>query len=174
MSWTPLPLRAPRDPWQPRKAGPEEGRAAPPGAGPAWLAADQRARAVLLRVQILSAPAQRGGSASYCTAGVPTFPPLGGGAGGVTSAQFGKRDVEKILSIRFPQSPFLGVSLLLSLTLSPLNSGGGGRDPANLSPGARGKGIGGPMCSPIPAPDVIRSDLGQASSGKAEWEDGSA
>lgn len=102
------------------------------------------------------------------------FSSLGGGAGGVTSAQFGKRDVEKILSIRFPQSPFLGVSLLLSLTLSPLNSGGGGRDPANLSPGARGKGIGGPMCSPIPAPDVIRSDLGQASSGKAEWEDGSA
>lgn len=40
----------------------------------------------------------------------------GAGGVGVTSAQFGKREVEKILSIRFPQSPFLGVSLLLSLT----------------------------------------------------------
>lgn len=83
MSWTPLPLRAPQDPWQQRKAGPEEGRPAPPGPGPAWLAADQRARAVLLGVQILSAPAQQGGSASYLTTGVPTFPPFRElGAGG--------------------------------------------------------------------------------------------
>lgn len=84
------------------RAGRGPCRTAPPGPGPAWLAADQRTRAVLLGVQILSAAAQRGGWASYRMAGVPTFPPFRGLGVGIPNAQFGDGDVEKSLPIRFP------------------------------------------------------------------------
>lgn len=128
VSWTPLSLGAPRDAWQRRKAGPEEGRAALPvqaQAQPGWLRIKEPEpsfsafRSYLRR---LSGAARPPTAPLQC----PLFLPSGGWGVGVTSAQFGDGDVEKILPIRFPQSPFLSVSLLLSLTLSPLDSGGGG------------------------------------------------
>lgn len=51
--WPPLRLWAPQDPWQRRKARPEDSRTAPPGPGPACLADDQRDRALRLGSQIL-------------------------------------------------------------------------------------------------------------------------
>lgn len=125
VSWMLLRLRVAQGPLAAVQSQTEEGHTAPLGPGPAWLAADQRAKAVVLRVQILSAPAQRGASAPHLRAGVPSFPPFRELRGVVsTNAQYGNGDVGKTLPVRSPLLSFPGVSLLLSLT-SALGEGGG-------------------------------------------------